>query len=119
MQDYTTNYLRAGGTAAFSEYYTAQYDRAIFRPALKEQVVFAQHNLVTDGSFNEFHVVMCRNVLIYFNTALQERVHDLLFNSLGTFGVLGLGDRESIKLSPHEACFEALDPNQHLYRRVR
>src|SRR5581483_7970831 len=67
MKEYTENYQGAGGTASFSDYYTACYDRAIFRPYLRRNAVFARHNLVTDGSFNEFNVILCRNVMIYFN----------------------------------------------------
>src|SRR5690606_27085585 len=66
MQEYTANYLRSGGKRSFSEYYTAAYDGAIFRPMLREQVIFSQHNLAMDGSFNEFHVILCCNVLFYF-----------------------------------------------------
>jgi chemotaxis protein methyltransferase CheR len=95
MKEYTENYHKAGGRASFSEYYTARYDRALMRPYLRENVVFAQHNLVTSGSFNEFNVILCRNVMIYFNKALQARVHALLYHSLARLGVLGLGRRNS------------------------
>ena len=74
MKAYTANYIQAGGTSAFSEYYTAQYDSAIFRPWLRRNLVFAQHNLAMDTSFNELHVIVCRNVMIYFNRTLQSRV---------------------------------------------
>src|SRR5688500_14198389 len=77
MQEYTENYIRAGGTRSFSEYYTAKYDGALFSPALQRNVVFSQHNLVTDRSFAEFNVILCRNVLIYFDRTLQTRVHGL------------------------------------------
>jgi chemotaxis protein methyltransferase CheR len=117
MQKYTHNYQHAGGTRAFSEYYTAAYDHAIFRPSLREHVVFAQHNLVTDGTFNEFNLVLCRNVMIYFNRELQNRVHRLLFNSLATFGILGLGSRETLSLTTVEHGYEVLDAAQRLYRR--
>src|SRR6059058_6638983 len=73
MQGYTANYIQAGGARAFSEYYTASYENAIFRPSLKRNVVFAQHNLVTDSSFNHFNVILCRNVLIYFDKTLQSK----------------------------------------------
>ena len=90
---------QAGGTGAFSDYYTAAYDHVILRPSLREHVVFAQHNLVTDGSFNEFHVILCRNVMIYFTGRCRSRVHDLLSRSLAHFGLLGLGSQESLRLS--------------------
>jgi len=118
MQKYTQNYIQAGGTRSFSEYYTAAYDNAIFRPALHEQVVFARHNLVTDGSFNQFDLILCRNVMIYFNRRLQDRVHRLLYDSLANFGVLGLGAKETLSLTPLENRYTELDAPHRLYRRV-
>jgi chemotaxis protein methyltransferase CheR len=118
MQRCTQNYIQAGGTRSFSEYYTAAYDNAIFRPLLRDHVVFAPHNLVTDGPFNEFNLILCRNVLIYFNRRLQDRVHHLLHDSLANFGVLGLGARETLLLTPVENLYEELDAPHRLYRRV-
>jgi len=118
MREYTQNYIKGGGTRAFSEYYLAKYDGAQFQRSLIENVVFAQHNLVSDHSFNEFNVIICRNVMIYFDRTLQERVHRLFFDSLVTFGALGLGHKESIRFSPHEAGYEELDPSEKLYRKV-
>lgn len=119
MQEYTENYIKAGGTRSFSEYYTAKYDGALFSPTLTRNVVFAQHNLVTDRSFAEFNVIFCRNVLIYFDRDLQERVHALFYDSLAMFGVLGLGSKESLRFSQYEACYERLNPREKLYRKVR
>ena len=119
MKEYTDNYIKAGGKQVFSDYYTAQYGSAIFRGSLKKNIVWAQHNLATDGSFNEFHVILCRNVMIYFDRVLQARVHKLLYESLITFGLLGLGDKEAIQFSPHEPCYEAVDNVQKWYRKVR
>jgi chemotaxis protein methyltransferase CheR len=118
MQEYTQNYLQAGGKRCFSEYYTAAYDNAIFRSSLKENIVFAQHNLATDGSFNEFNVILCRNVLIYFNQSLQERVHNLLYDSLCLFGVLGLGHQETMKVTPHERDYQELENGEKIYRKI-
>jgi chemotaxis protein methyltransferase CheR len=118
MQEYTTNYVKAGGKHEFSDYYTADYDNVIFQPALKTNVVFAEHNLATDGSFNEFHVILCRNVMIYFNRALQDRVHELIYGSLSPFGVLGLGNKETLKTTPRESFYEKLDARDKLYRKV-
>ena len=119
MQEYTENYIRAGGRRAFSEYYTAKYDGALFKPSLIQNVVFSQHNLVTDRSFAEVNVILCRNVLIYFDRSLQQRVHGLFYDSLATFGVLALGSKESLRLSKYEDCYEALDAKQKIYRKVR
>ena len=118
MREYTQNYIKAGGTRAFSEYYLAKYDGAQFQRSLIENVVFAQHNLVSDRSFNEFNVIICRNVMIYFDRTLQDRVHELFFESLVTFGVLGLGHKESIRFSPRETGYEELDPSEKLYRKI-
>lgn len=118
LQEYTANYLEAGGTGSLSEYYTAKYGNVIFQRSLSENIVFAQHNLVTDSSFNEFHVILCRNVLIYFNEALTARVHRLLFESLAPSGFLVLGNRESVKHTPHVTCYEEFDGHERIYRRV-
>lgn len=119
MQEYTDNYIRAGGKRSFSEYYTAKYDGALFSPSLTRNVVFSQHNLVTDRSFAEFNVIFCRNVLIYFDRGLQQRVHALFYDSLVMFGILALGSKESLRFSQYEACYEKLDPREKLYRKVR
>jgi chemotaxis protein methyltransferase CheR len=118
MQKYTHNYLQAGGSRAFSEYYTARYELAIMRPSLRDNIVFSQHNLVSDGPFNEFNVVLCRNVMIYFNRELQERTHTLLHGSLSMFGVLGLGSKESIQCLPQQSFYEQFEAGEKLYRRI-
>ncbi len=119
MREYTENYIRAGGKAAFSEYYVAAYDGAQFARSLVENVVFAQHNLVSDRSFNEFNVIMCRNVMIYFDRSLQGRVHELFHESLARFGVLALGHKETIAFSPFESSYQELDAQERIYRKVR
>ena len=118
MREYTVNYHKAGGKHEFSDYYTAQYDSVIFSSALKNNVVFSEHNLATDGSFNEFQVIMCRNVMIYFNKDLQARVHNLLYDSLSMFGVFGLGNKESLKFTPRAGSYEHLNETDKLYRKV-
>jgi chemotaxis protein methyltransferase CheR len=118
MEMYTNNYIKAGGMRTFSDYYTAAYDRALLKASLRNNVVFAQHNLASDSSFNEFHVILCRNVMIYFNKDLQAHVHDLLHQSLVIFGILGLGARETIRFSPHEHDYEEVDGASKLYRRI-
>jgi chemotaxis protein methyltransferase CheR len=118
MQEYTRNYQEAGGTADFSDYYSADASSAIVRPHLRRNVVFAVHNLVSDGSFNEFHLIFCRNVMIYFNRKLQQRVHDLLYDSLALWGYLGLGRSESVRFSQYEHCYEPVCERERLYRKI-
>ena len=118
MQEYTDNYIRAGGKRAFSEYYVAAYDGALFDAALRENVVWAQHNLAQESSFNEFQVILCRNVLIYFDKELQNKVHRLFYESLDRFGTLCLGNKESLRFSAYENRYEEIDPEERLYRRT-
>ena len=118
MQEYTQNYLRAGGTSAFSEYYLAAYDGAQFQRSLLDNVVFAQHNLASDRSFNEFNAIVCRNVMIYFDRSLQDRVHELFYESLAMFGVLVLGHKESIRFTRFADRYEELDAGERIYRKV-
>ena len=119
MQDYTYNYQRAGGTREFSEYYSADAENAVLKGRLRRNVVFSQHNLVSDASFNDFHVIICRNVMIYFGRDLRERVHGLLYESLVRFGVLVLGLKETVDFTPYSTAFEAVDPALKMYRRLR
>jgi chemotaxis protein methyltransferase CheR len=119
MQEYTRNYQKAGGQRAFAEYYTADSDFAIFRPFLRENVLFAAHNLAGDASFNEFNAIFCRNVMIYFNRTLHDRVHTLFYNSLLTYGYLGLGRSETLRYSIYENCFEPVVIKDRLYRKIR
>jgi chemotaxis protein methyltransferase CheR len=118
MKAYTQNYVRGGGKGDFSQYYTAAYDGVRFARSLTENVVFAQHNLAMDRSFNEFNVIVCRNVMIYFDKALQDRVHRLFYDSLETFGILALGHKESINFSGLADRYEELDVEERIYRKV-
>ena len=117
VKDFTANYRAAGGKHPFSDYYTAQYDHAIIKQSLRKKIVFAQHNLAVDASFNEFNLVLCRNVMIYFNLELQKRVHELLFQSLRRFGVLAVGRRESLRNTGHEDDYEVVDGRERIYRK--
>lgn len=119
MQQYTQNYIRSGGTGEFSEYYVAAYDRARFGRELTENVVWAQHNLAMDRAFNEFNVIICRNVLIYFDKPLQDRVHRLFAESLERFGVLALGRKESIIFTPCADRYEEIDADERIYRLTK
>ncbi len=119
MKEYTANYQKAGGISSFSEYYVAKYDHAIFNKSLQEHIVWAHHNLVTDASFNEFHLILCRNVMIYFNQQLHGQVHKLLYDSLIPLGILCLGTKESIRFTPYQDCYEAVDEKQKIYKKVK
>jgi chemotaxis protein methyltransferase CheR len=119
MQEYTDNYMRAGGKRSFSEYYTAKYGGALFDQSLTKNVVFSQHNLVTDRSFSEFNVILCRNVLIYFDKTLQSKVHSLFYESLAMFGVLVLGSKETPRFMAHEECYEQVAPPEKMFRKLR
>jgi len=118
MRLYTENYIRAGGTESFSSYYTSDGGTARFNSDLLDQVVFAQHNLVSDAPFNEFNMIVCRNVMIYFGKTLQDRVHELFYESLDPFGILAMGHKESIKFTRYEDRYEAVDLPEKLYRKM-
>lgn len=117
MQAFTRNYQHSGGMASFADYYTACYDNAMLMPALRENLVFAQHNLVTDGDMGEMHMVLCRNVMIYFKTALKERCLDLFDRSLLPGGFLCLGMKERIDGHTAAARYEAFAPQLSVYRK--
>ncbi|MGG0719358.1 protein-glutamate O-methyltransferase CheR [Robertmurraya massiliosenegalensis] len=117
MQEYTNNYVNSGGVQDFSAYYTVQNDFAKFDTDLSKNITFAQHNLVTDGSFNEFHMIICRNVLIYFNKSLQERVHTLFFHSLSNNGFLGLGSREGLLNRMKDLSYQVIDQKERIYQK--
>ena len=118
MRKYTDGYHRAGGTQDFSRYYVADGAHAILTASLKRNIVFSPHNLASDGSFNEFNVILCRNVLIYFGAELRDRVAELLYGSLIRFGYLALGRRESLELTAIGVHFEAVPGDQRIYKRM-
>lgn len=118
MKKYISNYIKAGGIRSFSDYYTAKYDSAIMEKDLKANVVFADHNLVTDGVFGEMNLIMCRNVLIYFDKTLQNRVLNLFHESLCHGGFLCLGSKESIRFSECADNFENAVEGEAIYRKI-
>ncbi|WP_254093540.1 CheR family methyltransferase [Dawidia soli] len=119
MKNYTKNYLAAGGQGEFSRYYAAHHAAVLLDRSLHDNIVFSPHNLVTDRSFNEFQLVLCRNVIIYFNQRLQEKVLRLLYDSLCPFGYLGLGDKESLFFSDKRTNFEEIDRKEKIYRKIK
>jgi chemotaxis protein methyltransferase CheR len=117
MKDYTYNYMQSGGIHDFSNYYTASYDNAVLHPSLRRNIIFFQHNLVTDQVFNEFQLICCRNVFIYFNRTLQERVVKLFYESLTSLGYLALGIKESLLYNEERFKFEAVSIPNKIFRR--
>lgn len=118
MPTYTAAYYAAGGKQEFSSYYSSNYGNVKFHTSLLKNVVFYPHNLATDSSFNEFHLILCRNVLIYFNRELQERVYALFDQSLVSLGYLGLGKKESLSMSPFSRLYNFVDKEQRIYRKI-
>jgi chemotaxis protein methyltransferase CheR len=117
MQKHTANYIKFGGKNSFSDYYMAKYDSALLDKSLKQNVVFSIHNLAVDKSFNEFQLILCRNVLIYFNQSLQNKVIDLFYESLCPFGVLALGNKESLLFSDKKPYFEEIDKSEKIFMK--
>ncbi len=117
MKEYTANYIKAGGKKDFSQYYTARYENALIRKDLRKNIVFSQHNLVTDQVFNEFQLVCCRNVLIYFNKTLQNKVFHLFYNSLAPMGYLAIGMKESLLFTDIRDKFETVHAASKIFRR--
>ncbi len=119
IREYTVNYQKAGGMRSFSDYYTADCDNVVMRQSLRDRVLFSSHNLVTDGVFGEMNVIFCRNVLIYFNRELQNRVLNLFCDSLCPGGFLCLGSKENLKFSSVADKFEVVADREKIYRKKR
>ena len=118
VKEATQGYQQAGGRRSFSEYYHAHYEAAVMESALKERITFANHNLAVDGVFGEMHLVFCRNVLIYFNRELQDRVLGLFTDSLVHGGFLCLGTKEDLMYSNVSGLYEAVDKKARIYRKM-
>jgi chemotaxis protein methyltransferase CheR len=119
LEEYQTRYAAAGGTRYFEDYIDRANGETAYRASLRENIVFAQHNIAVDGSFNEFHLVVMRHVLSQFNRTLAYRAHKVAYESLIRLGILGLGERESLRYSPHQRAFQPLADTDRFYRRVR
>ncbi|HET8962968.1 MAG TPA: CheR family methyltransferase [Chitinophagales bacterium] len=117
IKKYTSNYQLSGGKKPFSDYYFANYNSAIIDQSLKKNIVWANHNLVTDNVFAEVHLILCRNVLIYFNSGLQNRVHKLFFESIVAGGILCLGAKESLRFCDYAEEYTELDRKQRIFKK--
>lgn len=117
MKQYSENYQKTGALHTLSDYYTARYGAASINHSLKKNVLFSAHNLASDGVFNEFQLISCRNVLIYFNNALQEKVINLFYNSLANFGFLCLGSKETLR-NAEIGRFRIIDQKNNIYQKI-
>jgi len=117
MKYYSENYIQSGGSYSLSSYYTAQYHYAKLHSELIDHIIFSQHNLVSDGSFNEFQLISCRNVLIYFNASLQNHVFNLFHSSLAHLGFLALGTKETLIFSSIYDQYKQVHPDMKIWRK--
>ncbi|MFE3872539.1 CheR family methyltransferase [Flavobacterium sp. ZS1P70] len=117
IKEYTVNYQLSGGKESFSYYYTSSYDHVIMNQSLKKNIVWANHNLVTDSVFAEVNLILCRNVLIYFDKNLQNSVQTLFYNSLINGGVLCLGSKESLRYSDLYSEYQEMDTKQRIFKK--
>lgn len=117
MKEYICNYHMAGGKEDFSDYYTVDKKHAVINKTLLDKVIFSRHNLATEPSFNEFNLILCRNVMIYFNRQLQDKVIALFAESLVPGGFITLGDKESLITSAHSNMFTRYSPGQKVYKK--
>lgn len=118
IQEFTSNYYLSGGKRAFSNYYSSGYGQLKFEEKLRRSICFRKHNLVTDEAFKKFNLVLCRNVMIYFNHGLQDKVVGTLSESLTNFGYLGLGSTETLSYNMHRHEYSAIDSQEKIYRKV-
>jgi len=118
VEEFESNYAEAGGKRKLSAHYISDYNHVVMKPSLRKNIIFARHNLASDASFNEFQVVFCRNVMIYFKIELQKRVVKILHESLVPFGFLCLGHKESLRFMPHENDYRKIAEKEKLYQRI-
>lgn len=117
MKTYTMNYHKAGGKSSFGDYYTSRNNDALISQSLKKNILFSRHNLVSDGSFGEMDLILCRNVMIYFNRDLQDKVFQLFKESLSEGCFLCLGAKESLRYSTCSDDFEDVVSKEKIYRK--
>ena len=119
LDEYGHRYVEAGGARRFSDYVDVVGVQGVFKPGLREHIVFAQHNLACDGSFNEFHAVVARSVVTHFNRTLAYRAHQVIYESLVRLGYLGVSGKETLRYTPHQHAYEELEGTERFYRRLR
>lgn len=119
LDEYSHRYVEAGGARRFSDYVDVVGTHGVFKPGLGEHIVFAQHNLACDGSFNEFHSIVARSVVTHFNRTLAYRAHQVIYESLVRLGYLGVSGKETLRYTPHQHAYEEVTGTERFYRRVR
>ncbi len=119
LDEFAARYAEAGGQRRFSDYVEVGETQAVFKAGVREQIVFAQHNLACDGSFNEFHLVVARGVITHFNRTLSYRAHQVIYESLVRLGYLGVSSKETLRYTPHQRAYEELEATERFYRRLR
>src|ERR1700761_3687870 len=118
IKKFTENHQKSGGRTSLSDFYTANYGRAVFDKSLRNRVLFSDHSLVTDSVFGEMHLISCRNVMIYFDRPLQDRAVGLFNDALSRKGFLGLGSKESLRFSVHASNFSEFDREERIYQKI-
>ncbi|WP_247236612.1 protein-glutamate O-methyltransferase CheR [Telluribacter sp. SYSU D00476] len=119
MKQYSENYILSGGKKEFSSYYMTRYEWAKFDDRFKSKMIVATHNLVSDRSFNEFQLIFCRNVLIYFDKELQDKVLTLFDNSLERLGFIVLGSKENLRFSGIADSYAQMENKEKIWRKMR
>ncbi|MDF3077552.1 MAG: chemotaxis protein CheR [Sphingobacteriaceae bacterium] len=118
MKQYSENFIATGSAHSLSDFYTAKYEAATISNKLKKNILFSVHNLVSDGVFNEFQMISCRNVLIYFDVELQERVIQLFYDSLCMLGFLCLGSKETLRSNEMAKRFRVVSKTENIYQKI-
>ncbi|WP_016990168.1 CheR family methyltransferase [Flavobacterium sp. ACAM 123] len=119
FKEYSANYFSSGGKECFNQYFVSDGEKSIISSELKKDILFSRHNLVTDGVFKECQLILCRNVLIYFNEDLQNKVFELFYESLPIHGFLALGNKETLRFSSIQDKFKIIDSKQKIYQKIK
>ena len=118
IKEYTENYKQTGLPGTLTDHFTMMYDAAAINSGLKSNTLFSVHNLISDGVFNEFQIICCRNVFIYFEAELQEKILDLFYNSLSNFGFLCLGAKETIRATKYRDKLKIINARENIYQKI-
>jgi chemotaxis protein methyltransferase CheR len=119
LDEIQMRYARSGGTGRFEDHLQADGQQLRYADSLRPHIVVAQHNLATDGSFNEFHLIVVRHSLAKYNRVLVYHAHQVVYESLVRLGFLALGAKESLRFTPHQKAYDAVPQTQDFYRRIR